>query len=466
LPTPVAYWPFDEASGPTAADASGNGHTATLVHGTWDTSALKKFGPSALANTDGGHGASIATINLGTVHSIGFWLNGWDGSNDGSVITGPSGMDPLYITAASVYYAAGAGNFATLGATVMTGSHHYVVTRNGGVTITSYRDGVFLGTANLSTNTALTLDTINGSPGGNPLVATIDDLRLYDVALTGPQVAELYALTPVASPIRGSFVAGERTTVTATRAAAFGLDGNTNTHAESGTFKVFGKVAITGDLEVGGAIPAHAVTHEAGGVDPIQLDDLAAPSDNTDLNATTSAHGLLRKLSGLDVQVLRGDGTWGMSPLTSGVFAYTFSTTTTAPPGSQRIRFDAGHPYTAVTKLWADFSSSNSEDLYWGWMRIRVGSLLMVQDKDNHLQYVEFTTTGLPIDHGTYVELPVAWASNGTALAVQGVLVRVTAPAVPASAAAVYDAPLTNGDLVAAELIFAGGACVIVQVPV
>jgi hypothetical protein len=82
-----------------------------------------------------------------------------------------------------------------------------------------------------------------------------------------------------------------------------------------------------------------------------------------------------------------------------------------------------------VTKLWADFSSSNSEDLYWGWMRIRVGSLLMVQDKDNHLQYAEFTTTGLPIDHGTYVELPVAWASNGTALAVQGVLVRVTAPA-------------------------------------
>jgi hypothetical protein len=228
---------------------------------------------------------------------------------------------------------------------------------------------------------------------------------------------------------RGAFVAGEHTTVTASRAAAFGLDGNTNTHDEEGTFKVFGNVAITGDLEVGGAIPAHATTHEAGGVDPIQLDDLAAPSDNTDLNATTSAHGLLRKLSGLDVQVLRGDGTWGMSPLTSGVFAYVFSTTTTAPPGSQRIRFNAAHPYTAVTTLWADFSSSNSEDLYWGWMRIRVGSLLMVQDKDNHLQYAEFTTTGLPIDHGTYVELPVAWASNGTALAVQGVLVRVTAPA-------------------------------------
>lgn len=41
-----------------------------------------------------------------------------------------------------------------------------------------------------------------------------------------------------------------------------------------------------------------------------KLDDLAAPDDNTDLNATTSAHGLLRKLSNDTRQFLRGDGTW------------------------------------------------------------------------------------------------------------------------------------------------------------
>ena len=42
----------------------------------------------------------------------------------------------------------------------------------------------------------------------------------------------------------------------------------------------------------------------------IKLDDFAACDDNTDLNATTSAHGLLPKLSNNNRQFLRGDGSW------------------------------------------------------------------------------------------------------------------------------------------------------------
>jgi hypothetical protein len=40
---------------------------------------------------------------------------------------------------------------------------------------------------------------------------------------------------------------------------------------------------------------AHGSTHEAAGADPIKLDDLAAPDDNTDLDATTLRHGLMAK---------------------------------------------------------------------------------------------------------------------------------------------------------------------------
>lgn len=58
-------------------------------------------------------------------------------------------------------------------------------------------------------------------------------------------------------------------------------------------------------------LPAlHHTTHEAGGTDAIKLDDLAAPDDNTDLNASTSAHGLLRKLSGTATEFLDGSGAW------------------------------------------------------------------------------------------------------------------------------------------------------------
>jgi hypothetical protein len=41
-----------------------------------------------------------------------------------------------------------------------------------------------------------------------------------------------------------------------------------------------------------------------------KLDDFGAPDDNTDLNATTSAHGLLPKLGGGTTNFLRADGTW------------------------------------------------------------------------------------------------------------------------------------------------------------
>lgn len=42
----------------------------------------------------------------------------------------------------------------------------------------------------------------------------------------------------------------------------------------------------------------------------IKLDDFATPDDNTDLNATSTYHGLLPKLSNNARQFMRGDGTW------------------------------------------------------------------------------------------------------------------------------------------------------------
>ena len=49
----------------------------------------------------------------------------------------------------------------------------------------------------------------------------------------------------------------------------------------------------------------------------IALDTLGSPTDNTNLNATTTYHGLLPKLNGSTGQYLRGDGTWG-TPAGSG----------------------------------------------------------------------------------------------------------------------------------------------------
>src|SRR5574339_230337 len=42
----------------------------------------------------------------------------------------------------------------------------------------------------------------------------------------------------------------------------------------------------------------------------IKLDDLAAPDDNTDLNASTTAHGLLKKLDNTATNYMNGKGNW------------------------------------------------------------------------------------------------------------------------------------------------------------
>lgn len=73
---------------------------------------------------------------------------------------------------------------------------------------------------------------------------------------------------------------------------------------------------------------SHKVTHESGGTDAIKLDDLAAPDDNTDLNASTLKHGLLPKLNGDNTYFLAGDGSW-LVPAGGGGGDVTASSTTT-----------------------------------------------------------------------------------------------------------------------------------------
>lgn len=80
---------------------------------------------------------------------------------------------------------------------------------------------------------------------------------------------------------------------------------------------------------------AHATTHKTGGTDALRLDELEEPTDNTNLNASVSAHGLLPKLDNNPSHYLDGTGQW--SPLSEdvvGLDAFTFSTATFNMPNN------------------------------------------------------------------------------------------------------------------------------------
>lgn len=64
-------------------------------------------------------------------------------------------------------------------------------------------------------------------------------------------------------------------------------------------------------IDTGGGTPAaHASSHKSGGSDVIKLDEFGATTDVTTLNASTTAHGLLKKLSNVATEFMNGVGNW------------------------------------------------------------------------------------------------------------------------------------------------------------
>lgn len=67
-------------------------------------------------------------------------------------------------------------------------------------------------------------------------------------------------------------------------------------------------------FQAAGVVPAHHGSHEGAGggagADKIKLDDLDTPDNNTDLDASTARHGLLKKLDNDPTHFLNGQGTW------------------------------------------------------------------------------------------------------------------------------------------------------------
>ena len=88
----------------------------------------------------------------------------------------------------------------------------------------------------------------------------------------------------------------------------------TNTHTTIDSF-IASKAQASGlaSLDSGSVCAqdpkVHATRHQSGGADAIKLDDLSAPDDNTDLNASTSKHGLMAKYPNTKQRLL-GDASW------------------------------------------------------------------------------------------------------------------------------------------------------------
>lgn len=102
----------------------------------------------------------------------------------------------------------------------------------------------------------------------------------------------------------------------------------------------------------------------------------------------------------------------GGVPFTSW-YLFDFAAATTEPPTSSQLRFDAGGDYSTVTKVWVRLLTTDGIDAYYALLSITVGSMLYVQDKNDHTQFVRLQVTAAVIDKTTYVEIPVTFVQSG-----------------------------------------------------
>lgn len=95
--------------------------------------------------------------------------------------------------------------------------------------------------------------------------------------------------------------------------------------------------------------PPHQAAHNSGGSDALKLDDLDAPEDNTDLNFSTSLHGLVPKGTGVG-DFLKDDGAW--AAVGSVLVSNLATGTRTAAAGSGTVNVTgAGFQPTAMIML-------------------------------------------------------------------------------------------------------------------
>jgi len=206
----IGWWKFDEGSGSTATDSSGNSNTGTeynspsYVSGKIGSYALSFNGTSQYVDVPNSSSLQI-TGNL----TISFWINNiTSDANYNTVVSkgnvneyeigidfrnGACGANCLSLRAGSpVDTITNWGGFFTGYLNTWT----FVAVVISGTNATAYLNGVSQGTISIQSRSSSTNDVFIGqrspSSSGFYLPATLDDVRIYNRALASSDVTQLF----------------------------------------------------------------------------------------------------------------------------------------------------------------------------------------------------------------------------------------------------------------------------------
>jgi len=205
----VGWWKFDEGSGTTAADLSGNNNSGTLnplANGpTWTTGKIN--GALSFDGVDD----YVRILDSTSLHLTNFTLSLWYKVN-----SWPTSYNPRLISKANSWGTMdwellhvawsnsiemlvgemnGADVLANLRYSPTTGAWHQITIIKNGTTYSLYSDGVFIGT-DTSSVTWTDSDNItigkDATASGYEFNGLIDEVRIYNRALSATEIQELY----------------------------------------------------------------------------------------------------------------------------------------------------------------------------------------------------------------------------------------------------------------------------------
>jgi hypothetical protein len=215
---PLAYYSFDEGTGSTVHDGSGNGRDGTLLGGTWTTGKFGdaiRFAAPGDAGVDGGieDGVLVDPFPPAVTNwSVSFWLliNASDLTAQGTVLSTEAtfmggwevNVTPHDATLGTLEFAfwSGSGYSSTTCACVKLGSWTHIVAVVDGsslLTVQLFQDTVpappnpgqqkfFPGLTHLYMGRW-------GGVGDRPLVGVLDEVAIFDRALSTTEIGQLYA---------------------------------------------------------------------------------------------------------------------------------------------------------------------------------------------------------------------------------------------------------------------------------
>jgi hypothetical protein len=222
----VGYWPFSEGSGTTTIDTSGNGENGALYNTLWTTSGL--LGDALNYNgtnsyVDLGNASSTGPLKPALPVTVSAWIE-LTGSHQSATIfnadRGDSGKYAGYNlgmssgTLSCGYGDAMGGGTSTyrrtkIGTTLLTAGqwYHVAAVIQGATNMNLYVNGVDDG-GNYSgsggsmgySTTSSKIGGGNGNSGTGFVNGTIDEVQVYNIALSATAVAALAANGPLAGP--------------------------------------------------------------------------------------------------------------------------------------------------------------------------------------------------------------------------------------------------------------------------